>query len=86
MKPSTRNQAKGELHAIKGKAKEAVGRLTNDPDLEAEGTVEKTQGKVQKKLGQIGRSSGSSGTLQADDVSRLRGPGTRRARSTCSLP
>ena len=40
---------------IKGKAKEAVGRLTNDPDLEAEGTVEKTQGKVQKKLGQIGK-------------------------------
>ena len=55
MKPSTRNQAKGELHAIKGKVKEAVGRLTNDPDLEAEGTIEKTQGKLQKKAGQIGK-------------------------------
>jgi uncharacterized protein YjbJ (UPF0337 family) len=55
MKPSTRNQAKGELHAIKGKAKEAVGRLTNDPDLEAEGTIEKTRGKLQKKVGQIGK-------------------------------
>lgn len=55
MKPSTRNQAKGKLHEIKGKAKEAAGRITNDPDLEAEGTVEKTLGKVQKKVGQVGR-------------------------------
>ena len=53
MKPSTKNQAEGKLHELKGKAKEAVGRLTNDPDLEAEGTVEKTRGKTQKKVGQI---------------------------------
>jgi uncharacterized protein YjbJ (UPF0337 family) len=55
MKPSTSNQAKGTLHKLKGAAKEAVGRLTNDPDLEAEGMVEKVQGKVQKKVGQIGK-------------------------------
>lgn len=53
MKPSTKDQAQGKLHELKGKAKEAVGRLTNDPDLEAEGTVEKTVGKTQKKVGQI---------------------------------
>jgi uncharacterized protein YjbJ (UPF0337 family) len=35
--------------------KEAAGRLTNDPDLEVEGTVEKTLGKVQKTVGQIGK-------------------------------
>ena len=55
MKPSTKNQAKGKLHELKGKAKEAVGRLTKDPDLEADGIVEKTRGKVQKKVGQIGK-------------------------------
>ena len=55
MKPSTKNQARGKLHELKGKAKEAVGRLTNDPDLEAEGTIEKTRGKLQKKVGQIGK-------------------------------
>jgi uncharacterized protein YjbJ (UPF0337 family) len=55
MKPSTRNQAKGKLHEMKGMAKEAAGRLTNDPDLEAEGKVEKAMGKVQKKVGQVGR-------------------------------
>jgi hypothetical protein len=31
----------------------AVGRATNDPDLEAEGQVEKIGGKVQKKIGQV---------------------------------
>jgi uncharacterized protein YjbJ (UPF0337 family) len=55
MKPSTSNQAKGRLHELKGGAKEVVGKLLNDPDLEAEGTVEKTQGKVQKKVGEIGK-------------------------------
>jgi len=55
MKPSTKNQAKGELHQLKGKAKEAAGRLTKDSELEAEGTLEKTRGKVQKKVGQIGK-------------------------------
>jgi len=48
MKPSTRNQAKGELHAIKGKAKEAVGRLTNDHRPgRPKARSEKTQVKVQ---------------------------------------
>ena len=55
MKPSTKNQAEGALHEIKGKVKQAAGVLTNDPDLEAEGAVEKTMGKVQKKVGQIGK-------------------------------
>jgi uncharacterized protein YjbJ (UPF0337 family) len=55
MKPSTRNQAEGKFHEIKGTAKEAAGRITKDPDLEAEGTVEKTLGKVQKKVGQVGK-------------------------------
>jgi uncharacterized protein YjbJ (UPF0337 family) len=38
---------------VKGKVKEKVGRATNDPDLEAEGQVEKIAGKVQKKIGQV---------------------------------
>jgi len=38
---------------VKGKVKEKVGRATNNPDLEAEGQVEKIGGKVQKKIGQV---------------------------------
>lgn len=33
--------------------KEKVGRATNNPDLEAEGQVEKIAGKVQKKIGEV---------------------------------
>lgn len=53
MKPCTEDKAKGTFHEVKGKVKEAVGRVTNNPRLEAEGTVEKIAGKVQKKIGQV---------------------------------
>ena len=53
MKPSTKDKAKGKFHEVKGKVKAKVGRATNNPDLEAEGHVEKIGGKVQKKIGQV---------------------------------
>jgi len=53
MKQSTKDKANGKFHEVKGKVKEKVGRATNNPDLEAEGQVEKIGGKVQKKLGQV---------------------------------
>ena len=53
MKPSTKDQIKGKLHELKGKAKETAGQVTNDPDLTAEGQGEKLAGKILKKVGQI---------------------------------
>ncbi|MFI5096736.1 MAG: CsbD family protein [Candidatus Acidiferrales bacterium] len=53
MKPSTENEVAGKVHELKGKIKEKIARLTNDPDLEDEGTGEKIAGKIQKKIGQI---------------------------------
>jgi uncharacterized protein YjbJ (UPF0337 family) len=53
MKSSTKDKAQGTFHEVKGKVKEKVGRATNNPDLEAEGQVEKIAGKVQKKIGQV---------------------------------
>jgi uncharacterized protein YjbJ (UPF0337 family) len=53
MKPSTHDQTHGKYHEVKGDVKEKVGRATNNPDLEAEGTDEKVAGKVQKKIGQV---------------------------------
>ena len=53
MKQSTQDKAKGTFHEVKGKVKEKVGRATNNPDLEAEGQVEKIGGKVHKKIGQV---------------------------------
>jgi uncharacterized protein YjbJ (UPF0337 family) len=53
VKLSAKDQVKGMLHELKGKAKEKVGQLTNNPDLAAEGQNEKVTGKIQKKVGQI---------------------------------
>jgi uncharacterized protein YjbJ (UPF0337 family) len=53
MKNSTKDQAQGKFHEVKGKIKEKVGRATGNPNREAEGQDEKVTGKVQKKIGQV---------------------------------
>ncbi|MEN6360856.1 MAG: CsbD family protein [Smithella sp.] len=53
MKSSTKDQAEGMFHQIKGKIKEVAGELSADPNLKAEGTGEKIAGKVREKIGQI---------------------------------
>ena len=53
MKDSTKDQAQGKFHEVKGKVKEKVGRATKNPNLEEEGQDEKVAGKVQKKIGQV---------------------------------
>jgi uncharacterized protein YjbJ (UPF0337 family) len=53
MKSSIRDKAEGTFHEAKGKAKEMAGKLSDKPELEAEGTDEKIAGKVQEKIGQV---------------------------------
>jgi uncharacterized protein YjbJ (UPF0337 family) len=53
MKQSSKDQAKGKLHEVKGKIKAKLGRATKNPNLEAEGQDEQVVGTVQKKIGQI---------------------------------
>jgi uncharacterized protein YjbJ (UPF0337 family) len=53
MKSSTRDNAEGKMHQVKGKLKEAAGIIIGNRDLEAEGKGEKLEGQVQEKLGQI---------------------------------
>jgi uncharacterized protein YjbJ (UPF0337 family) len=53
MTNSTRQQMEGDAHDAKGTAKEAEGKRIHDPDMEAEGRIEKVAGIVQKKLGQL---------------------------------
>ncbi len=55
MKTSTENEAAGAVHAVEGKIKEKVGRLTNNPGLEAKGIGEEAAGSVQKKIGELER-------------------------------
>jgi len=53
MKSSTKDQAEGKFHKVKGKLKEVAGELNDNPKLEAEGTGEKIAGKVQEKIGKV---------------------------------
>jgi len=53
MKSSTKDQAEGMYHKMKGKMKEVAGDLSDNPKLEAEGIGEKIAGKIQKKIGQV---------------------------------
>jgi uncharacterized protein YjbJ (UPF0337 family) len=53
MKPSTHDEIAANVHELKGKIKEQVGRATNNPRLEGEGIGENLTGKVQEKIGQV---------------------------------
>ncbi len=53
MKSSTKEQAQGKFHEVKGKVKEEVGKLIANPRLEAEGQSEKGVGKVQQVIGKV---------------------------------
>ena len=58
MKSSTRDEAEGKLHQVKGKIKEIAGKVILNPDLEAEGKKENKTGKVQEKIGEIKKVGG----------------------------
>ena len=53
MKQSTKDQVEGKLHEVKGQVKAGIGRVTSDPNLEAEGQGERVGGKIQKKIGEV---------------------------------
>jgi uncharacterized protein YjbJ (UPF0337 family) len=44
---------KGAVSTVKGTVNEGVGGLTGDTRLEAKGKVQKVQGKVQGKMGDV---------------------------------
>jgi|GEM_PF-503941 uncharacterized protein YjbJ (UPF0337 family) len=53
MNQSTKDEVEVKFHEAKGKVKEKVGQVTNNPDLEAEGKAEQNVGKTEIKTGQI---------------------------------
>jgi len=46
-----KDRVEGVGHQAKGKVKEAAGKVTGDKQTQAEGTAEKTGGKVQNAIG-----------------------------------
>jgi uncharacterized protein YjbJ (UPF0337 family) len=52
MKSSIRDKMEGTGHEAKGIVKKSIGKLSDNPRMKVEGTVEKTAGKVQYKIGE----------------------------------
>lgn len=50
---STHDKVEGSVHEAKGSIKEKIGHLTNNPNLQDEGTAEKIDGKIENKVGDI---------------------------------
>ena len=46
-----KDRVSGSAKRTKGSVKEAIGKVTGDSKTEAEGAVEKTEGKAQNALG-----------------------------------
>jgi uncharacterized protein YjbJ (UPF0337 family) len=54
------NNIRGKSTEFKGRVKDAVGGLTNDSSLQAEGKVDKVKGKIQDKVGDVQREVGKA--------------------------
>jgi uncharacterized protein YjbJ (UPF0337 family) len=52
-KSGTTDKIEGDAKIVSGSVKEATGRIVHSPKLEGRGAAEKTEGHVQKKVGEI---------------------------------
>jgi len=48
-----KDQVKGKIEEVKGKAKEAAGVILDDKELEVKGNIQKNVGKVRSGLGDL---------------------------------
>jgi uncharacterized protein YjbJ (UPF0337 family) len=55
---SERDRAEGGMDRLKGKAKEAGGKVTDDEDLEAEGRQDQVKGSGKQALGKAKDAAG----------------------------
>jgi uncharacterized protein YjbJ (UPF0337 family) len=65
-----KNERHGKIDQAKGKVKQAVGTLTRNDDLKAEGRVDETVGKVEAAVGRTSRKTGDAITRAGNAVKR----------------
>ena len=53
MKPSTQDNVAGTARVVSGAIKRQTGKMLGRPGLEARGNAERSEGRVQKKVGEI---------------------------------
>ena len=65
-----KDERDGKIDQAKGRVKQAVGDLTKDKDLKAEGRVDEAKGQVQEAVGEIRRKAGEAIKKVGDTVKR----------------
>lgn len=55
-----RDELEGKGEELKGKVKQGVAKITNDPDLHDEGVADEAAGKLQDSFGQARRDVGNA--------------------------
>ncbi len=65
-----KNERKGTVDQTKGKVKQAIGALTGDDDLKAQGQLDETVGKVEAAVGRTSRKTGDAITRVGNAVKR----------------
>lgn len=55
-----RDELEGKMDKLKGKAKQGIGRATDDPDLIDEGIEDEASGEVQEGFGKARRKVGEA--------------------------
>ncbi len=63
-----KDEIEGKFDQAKGSIKESVGRLTDNPDLEAEGSADKAGGDVREGFGTARRKVGEAIEDVADAI------------------
>lgn len=65
-----KSERAGHVEQAKGKVKQAVGTLTRNDELKAEGRVDEVAGKVQTAVGRTARKAGEAIASVAKSVKR----------------
>jgi uncharacterized protein YjbJ (UPF0337 family) len=70
--PMNKDQVKGKVENLKGRAKQAAGTATGNHRTEAEGAVERAKGAAREKLGDAKQSLGRGGKTSEEEETPAR--------------
>jgi len=65
-----KNERDGKVDQAKGRAKQAVGDLTGDEKMKAEGEIDEAEGKVEEAVGKVQRKTVAAVEKIRDAVKR----------------
>jgi uncharacterized protein YjbJ (UPF0337 family) len=65
-----KEQVTGKVDELKGKAKQGIGKATDDPGLQGEGVVDETKGKLKQAYGDLKDTIKDSDRAAGTDVNK----------------